>query len=117
MNPRRGHWDGEKVGISAPPLKIPQGWLLLYHGVSHDKIYRAGAVLLDKKDPLKILARTYYPLFEPVEKYEKEGMVNNVVFPCGAVLVNNHVLLYYGGGDKVIGEAAIPLAKIMELLR
>lgn len=116
MHPRRGHWDGEKVGISAPPIKIPAGWLLFYHGVGHDKVYRAGAVLLDKKDPRRILARTYYPLFEPEEIYEKEGVVDNVVFPCGAVLVKDHILLYYGGGDKVIGEAVISLQKIMEAL-
>jgi len=55
---------------------------MLYHGVSSaDHTYRSGALLLDKKDPRIILGRSYYPLIEPKEDYEKFGQINNVVFP------------------------------------
>ena len=63
--PRRGMWDGGKVGISSPPVKTKAGWLLLYHGVSWSTTYRVGAVLLDLDDPTIVIARTATPLFEP----------------------------------------------------
>jgi len=115
LKQRSGHWDNRKVGIAAPPFKTRKGWVLLYHGVSKkDGIYRVGAALLDKKDPTHILARADSPLFEPRELYEKEGDVPNVVFPCGNVVIGNKVLIYYGGGDKVVNVASI---KIDDLLK
>ncbi|MBU0457762.1 MAG: hypothetical protein ABH824_04190 [Nanoarchaeota archaeon] len=113
--PRKGWWDSQKVGISAPPIKTDKGWILLYHGVSEDKIYRLGAILLDLKDPLKIIARTDNPLFEPETKYEKKGIVDNVVFPCGAVAIRDKIYIYYGGADQVIGVATIPIKKLLNI--
>lgn len=106
--PRPGRWDGKKVGISAPPLKTEEGWVLFYHGVSEeDGFYRIGAVLLDLADPTNLLARLDEPLFEPETQYEREGQVRNVVFPCGAVLLGDAFLLYYGGADTVSGVVTI----------
>lgn len=113
--PRPGWWDSKKVGISAPPIKTKAGWVLFYHGVSEDNVYRVGAILLDLKNPLKVIARTDEPLFEPETKYEKEGIVNNVVFPCGAVLIKNKIFMYYGGGDRVVGVATLPLKKLLKV--
>ena len=90
---------------------------MLYHGVSDNGIYRVGAVLLDLNNPLEIISRTDYPLFEPQEKYEKEGQVPNVVFPCGAVVLNDTLFMYYGGGDSVIGVATISLKDLLKYLR
>ncbi|MEI7709192.1 MAG: hypothetical protein WCI76_00590 [bacterium] len=93
IGPRINSWDSSKVGISAPPIKTKYGWLLLYHGVSRShNTYRIGAVLLDLKDPAIVLSRTTDPIFEPLEQYEKVGVVNNVVFPCG--LTEQDGLLY-----------------------
>src|SRR3989338_7319427 len=79
---RSGMWDSRKVGTATPPIKTRIGWVLLYHGVSEeDGCYRIGAVLLDLKDPTKIIARTDEPIFEPETAYEKVGKVSNVVFP------------------------------------
>lgn len=115
LKQRSGHWDNRKVGVAAPPFRTKKGWVLLYHGVSKkDGIYRVGAALLDKKDPTRILARSDSPLFEPRELYEKEGDVPNVVFPCGNVVIGNKVLIYYGGGDKVVNVASL---KIDDLLK
>jgi predicted GH43/DUF377 family glycosyl hydrolase len=112
---RQGFWDSQKIGIAAPPLKTRKGWILFYHGVSEmTATYRVGAVLLDRKDPTKILARSGYPLLEPEMPYEKEGIVPNVVFPCGAVLIGEKIYLYYGGGDKVIGVATIDLETLFK---
>ena len=86
LGPRTGMWDSNKVGISGPPIKTKHGWLLFYHGVSkRHNTYRIGVTLLDLKDPTLVLARSTDPVFEPIEDYEKVGIVNNVVFPCGSL--------------------------------
>lgn len=115
MGPREGMWDAEKVGIAGPPLKVPGGYLMLYHGVSHRSRYRVGAALLDETG-ITVIARSADPLFEPKEQYELEGEVNNVVFPCGAVILKDTLYIYYGGADKVIGVATVPLQKLLASL-
>ncbi len=110
IGPRKNSWDNLKVGISAPPIKTKYGWLLLYHGISKNHhTYRVGFVLLDLNDPAIVLARTTDPIFEPEEQYEKVGIVNNVVFPCGMVLQDKMLYIYYGGADTVVGVATIEL--------
>ncbi len=117
FGPRINAWDGLRVGIAAPPIKTPYGWVLLYHGISKSHgTYRVGAVLLDKKDPTTVLARTTDPIFEPEKSYEKIGLVNNVVFPCGAVERNGLLYIYYGGGDKVVGVTSIEMKLLLEVL-
>jgi predicted GH43/DUF377 family glycosyl hydrolase len=116
ITPRRGMWDGGKVGISAPPVKTKMGWLLLYHGVSWSTTYRIGAVLLDLKDPTIVKARTAVPLFEPEEEYERKGVVPNVVFPCGLTIRGGTAYMYYGAGDYVIGVATMKMAALLRML-
>lgn len=114
--PRKGMWDSKKVGISSTPIKTDRGWLLLYHGVSDDGVYRVGVVLLDLKHPDTVLARSRYPLFEPERKYEKEGIVPNVVFPCGSVVRGGKLFVYYGAADKVAGVATMSTKDLYEHL-
>jgi beta-1,2-mannobiose phosphorylase / 1,2-beta-oligomannan phosphorylase len=109
-------WENLKIGTGPSPIKTRKGWLLIYHGVSTDRIYRIGAALLDLKDPRKVIARTKQPLLEPVEKYEKLGDVNNVVFPTGAVVIDKKILLYYGGADKVCCIASANLDELIEYI-
>ncbi|KKU75356.1 MAG: Glycosidase-related protein [Candidatus Nomurabacteria bacterium GW2011_GWB1_47_6] len=117
LGPRANSWDSAKVGISAPPLKTKHGWLLLYHGISKNhNTYRIGAALLDLKDPTLVLARTTDPVFAPEEQYEKEGIVRNVVFPCGMVEKDKVLYLYYGGADKVVGVATMELDILLKAL-
>lgn len=114
---RTNTWDDSKVGISAPPMKTKYGWLLLYHGVSKaHSTYRVGAVLLDLKDPAIVIARTTDPIFEPQELYEKFGVVNNVVFPCGMAQIGKLLYIYYGGADKVVGVATMELDILLKAL-
>jgi len=116
ISPRRGMWDGGKVGISSPPVKTKHGWLLLYHGVSWSTTYRVGAVLLDLEDPTVIKARTAVPIFEPEEEYERKGLVPNVVFPCGLVVKNGLAYIYYGAADSVIGVATVKMESLLKML-
>jgi len=115
--PRPGMWDSKRIGIAAPPIKTEKGWVLFYHGISEDDgFYRLGAILLDLKDPMKIIARFDEPIFEPETNYEKEGQIFNVVFPCGAVLLNDTFFIYYGGADKVIGVATVGKNELLKNL-
>ena len=117
IGPRINSWDSAKVGISAPPIKTKNGWLLLYHGISKShNTYRIGAVLLDLNDPAIVLARTTDPIFEPEESYEKVGVTNNVVFPCGMTLKDGLLYIYYGAADSVVGVATIELGVILKAL-
>src|SRR3989344_5225193 len=90
MRPRNNSWEHQRIGAGCPPIKTDKGWLVIYHGVmdygSGNK-YSAGAVLLDLKNPEKIIKRSSIKkaLIEPDDKYEKSGFVNNVVFPTGVV--------------------------------
>jgi beta-1,2-mannobiose phosphorylase / 1,2-beta-oligomannan phosphorylase len=105
MKPRAGLWDQRKIGIAGPPMETDQGWLLVYHGVDTDMTYRLGVALLDLEDPSKVIRRQTEPILEPMEPWEREGDVPNVVFSCGAALVADEIHVYYGGADKVIGLA------------
>lgn len=115
MGPRRGMWDGAKIGSAVPPIKVGDNWLMIYHGVSRHSTYRLGAALLDATGT-SVLARTADAIFEPVEIYEKEGEISNVVFSCGAVVRGDTIFLYYGGGDKVIGVATASLSHMLDAL-
>ena len=117
LGPRPGAWDSIKVGITAPPLKTKKGWLLLYHAISRvHHTYRVGAALLDKKDPTVVLARSSDPIFEPIEEYEKTGVVPNVVFPCGMTEKDGLLYIYYGGADRVCGVATMKIDVILNAL-
>jgi predicted GH43/DUF377 family glycosyl hydrolase len=107
-----------KIGIAGPPIETPHGWLLLCHGVTvKPVIYDIKAALLGLDDPLSVIGRTYSTIFEPETDYEKNGLVNNVVFSCGAVVIQDTLHFYYGGGDKVTAVATIGLNELLDKLK
>ncbi|MFH0929930.1 MAG: hypothetical protein V1814_01620, partial [Candidatus Moraniibacteriota bacterium] len=117
LSPRINMWDDLKIGLSSTPIKTKKGWLLIYHGVSsQDHTYRVGAALLDLKRPEKVIGRTRSPLLEPQMPYEKNGLVSNVIFPCGSVVVKKKLVIYYGAADRVIGMASMELSQLLEEL-
>ncbi|HUD02467.1 MAG TPA: hypothetical protein VMR46_00400 [Candidatus Paceibacterota bacterium] len=116
MNPRPGMWDSVKIGIAGPPIKTSKGWLLIYHGVSKTSTYRLGAVLLDLKNPSIVISRLVDNILEPLEEYERTGVVKNAVFSCGAVLREDTLLVYYGGADTVVCVAKVSLKKLLKIL-
>lgn len=117
MDPRPGRWDSRKIGIAGAPIETKIGWLLFYHGIGRDFHYRLGAALLDKKDPSHVIARSHEPILQPETDYERNGIVNNVVFPCGQVERKGTLYVYYGGADKVIGVATIEMERLLNYLR
>jgi predicted GH43/DUF377 family glycosyl hydrolase len=88
----------------------------MYHGVNPDRVYRAGAALLDLEQPWKVIARTPEPILEPEEKHEREGDVPNVVFPEGAMVINDELVVFYGGADKVCCVASVRLDELINYL-
>lgn len=111
---RADKWDNGKIGIASPPVKTEYGWLLLYHGISEGNYYKVSAVLLDLNNPAKILSRLNGSIFEPEMSYEKEGQYANVVFPCGTVVLNNKLFVYYGGADSVTGVATVDINNLLK---
>lgn len=110
-----GWWDAGKIGLSPPPIQIPEGWLILYHGVRRTGggvIYRLGIALLDLEDPTKLLRRGDNWVMTPRASYEREGDVDDVVFPCGWIVDGDEVRVYYGGGDFCIALATVKLSDL-----
>lgn len=118
ISPQKGTWDAVKIGVNGPPIKTPEGWIVFYHGISAiDRHYRLGVLLLDLYDVTRVIARAPYPVLEPEHYYEREGIVNNVVFPCGQVVKGDEIILYYGGGDKVVGGATLSISSVLDYLK
>ena len=115
FGPRPG-WESRKVGISGPPLKTSSGWLLVYHGVDDELYYRQGVALLDPEDPTRVLSRPDGFVLEPREPWEHLGDVPHVVFSCATLRVRDELWIYYGGADRVIGQASCPMSELKEFL-
>jgi len=113
-------YESRKIGGGCPPLETKDGWLLIYHGVEdsiHGNIYHASAALLDKNNPQKIIGRLTEPLFSPTEDWEKEGDVRNVVFPTGAFIDGNELVIFYGAADKRIAAKTVDLESLLSELK
>lgn len=123
LEARRGAWwDANKIGLCAPPLETPEGWLILYHGVrqtASGSIYRLGLALFDSQTPERCLLRSNTWIFSPEEPYERFGDVDNVVFPCGWTVGQDGdtIYLYYGAADTCIGLATGSLREILDWLK
>ena len=94
-------WDTWVRGAGPPPIKTKAGWLVFYHAISKDlpDHYQLGALLLDLNNPEKIIARSPSAVLTPERWYEHDWKPG-VVYACGAVIKDNVLLIYYGGGDK-----------------
>ncbi len=116
ISPSRTSWDSRKVGAGAPPIKTDHGWLLIYHAVGDQdpSRYKMGAMLLDLKDPTKVICRSRRPILAPDAHYENEGYKAGVAYPGGSVIVGNTLFIYYGGADTVVCAAQAPVDTFMK---
>lgn len=114
--PQQDKWTSLKFGLGSQPIVIPQGYLVVSHGVDTTSAYRLGLMLFDKKDPSKLIWHTG-PILEPEMPYEKVGFVPNVVYTCGALIVGEELWIYYGGADRVIARAILQMADIEQAIR
>jgi len=106
-------WEETKIGLGAPPFETPAGWLMVYHAVDANYVYRLGLVLLDRDNPTRVLRRTEAPILEPEAEWELKGDTGNVVFTCGAALLGSQLWVYYGGADTVIGLARADISSFI----
>jgi predicted GH43/DUF377 family glycosyl hydrolase len=110
-------FEALKIGAGPAPIRVPEGWLLLHHGVTGEirdpwspdnpVRYCAGAMLLDPEDPGRVLARSEHPLLEPETGDERVGTVADVVFPTAIERVGDATFVFYGMADARIGVARL----------
>ena len=106
-------WEFVQIGNCGSPIELDDCWLLLIHGVGPVRKYSIGAVLLDKKDPSKVLARSREPLICP-EPTEREGYVPNVVYTCGAMRHRDRIILPYAISDTFSNFATMEIGELMQ---
>lgn len=115
-------WATARVGAGAPPIRVDDGWLVIYHGSRRSEIagrvgqYVAAAMLLDVNQPSRIIAQSADALFVPTAAFEREGFVPDVVFPTGTVRRDDTLVVYYGASDTFIGVAELSLSAILNNL-
>ena len=109
-------WEFVQIGNCGSPIELDEGWLLLTHGVGPVRRYSIGAVLLDKANPARILARSREPLVRP-EPSNREGYVPNVVYTCGGMRHNQHIVLPYAVSDTFCRVATMEIAALIESLQ
>lgn len=105
-------WELVQIGNCGPPIELDEGWLLLTHGVGAMRKYSIGAVLLDKRDPSKVLGRTREPILAAADQ-DREGYVPNVVYTCGAIRQADNLFMPYGVADSSVAFAFIPIRDLL----
>jgi predicted GH43/DUF377 family glycosyl hydrolase len=85
--------------------------------VDENRVYRLGALILDRENPEEIIYRSENPILEPCEDYECRGLVPNVVFSCGAVMRGDGLQLSYCASDTVIGVTDFSIDEILSPYR
>lgn len=116
-------WETGRIGAGTPPIKTDQGWVEIYHGnnkhVGDEGVgmYSAGVLLLDLKNPQKILKSSRGMVMRPETEYEREGFVPNVLFPTGVVECGETWLIYYGAADTYTAVVEVSLKELLDNLR
>lgn len=115
---RRDSWDDGKVGGGAVPFRVraagQDAWLAIYHGVKRSTSeYSLGALLLDARDPARVIGRSSQPILKPETDYERSGFFGGVVFTCGVLAEGDRVRVYYGAADGVTAVADLSLEDIL----
>ncbi|MDQ2908509.1 MAG: glycosidase [Candidatus Eremiobacteraeota bacterium] len=119
----QAHLRAIKVGIGPPPVRIREGWLLVYHAINimpgHENNaapamqYRAAFAILDSERPDCVLYRAPQPFLTPETPEEKHGIVDDVVFPTAIDprpdLGDRTYDIYYGMADTRIGRGRFVL--------
>ena len=95
-----------------------------FRGLSHFTVARSSNGITDwdiDKDPTLGPDPAKYPeelwIFGPKAAYEREGDVDDVVFPCGWILKNGSIHMYYGAADSCIALATAKLSELLDFVR
>jgi predicted GH43/DUF377 family glycosyl hydrolase len=115
-------WEGDRVGSGTPPILCDEGWLTLYHGSIRSNVtgtvgcYSAGALLLDRDRPSRVLARSSLPVMQPVTDFETNGFVPNVVFPTAMLDCEDEFQVFYGAADTCVASAKFSKRSLLDSL-
>ena len=110
----------EKIGWGTPPVEVGGGeHLLILHGVDrHMKVYKSFAALLKMcGDEVEVSGVSKAYIMEPKEPYEVYGDRPLTIFPCGAVRIDDSILVSYGAADQVLGLAVAKIDEVLGLIR
>ncbi|AXP81818.1 Beta-1-2C4-mannooligosaccharide phosphorylase [Mariniflexile rhizosphaerae] len=108
-------WEFTQIGNCGSPIYTDHGWLVITHGVGPMRRYCIGASLLDLEDPTKEIGRLKEPLLSPLEE-ERDGYVPNVVYSCGSLIHNNHLILPYAVSDYASSYVTVNLDDLLTTL-
>lgn len=109
-------WEFVQLGNCGSPLETKDGWLVITHGVGPMREYVLGASLFDLDHPVKEIGRMTIPLLSPND-HEREGYVPNVVYSCGSIIHNGHLILPYAMSDCASTYATICVEELLRELR
>ena len=109
-------WEFVQIGNCGSPIKTEKGWLLLTHGVGAMRKYVISAILLDLKDPSKIIGRLIKPMITASEE-EREGYVPNVVYTCGYMLHGKWLIIPYAISDTSTVFASVEIDEILKEMK
>ncbi len=105
-------WGYVQLGNCGSPIKTKDGWLLITHAVGPLRKYVLGAILLDLKNPSKIIKKLNKPLLSPNDQ-EREGYVPNVVYSCGSMAHEGNLILPYAMSDSASTFATINIEELL----
>ncbi|MCB8999347.1 MAG: glycosidase [Bacteroidales bacterium] len=121
INPRVYHTIYEsKNGLGPAPLKTPEGWLHLAHGVRNTAAglrYVLYMFMTDLKDIGKVI---YQPAgyFMAPQNEERIGDVSNVLFSNGWIADDDgKVLIYYASSDTRLHVAETSIVKLIDYVK
>ncbi|MDF1574460.1 MAG: glycoside hydrolase family 130 protein [Bacteroidales bacterium] len=109
-------WEFVQIGNGGSPIETEDGWLVITHGVGPMREYVLGASLFDIHHPEKEIGRLKNPLLMPNAK-EREGYVPNVVYSCGSMIHNEHLIIPYAMSDFASTYATIHLKELLKELK
>ena len=105
-------WEIIQLGNCGSPIELPEGWLVITHGVGPMRTYGISALLLDLNDPTIVLGQLPKPLLLPSFD-EQDGYVPNVVYSCGSLIHGGTLVLPYGIADGALSFASVDVAQLL----
>jgi predicted GH43/DUF377 family glycosyl hydrolase len=109
-------WEFVQIGNCGSPIETEHGWIVLTHSVGPMREYTLGAILLDLDDPTKVIGKLNKPLLYPNAE-EREGYVPNVVYSCGQLLHNGHLVIPYAMSDHASTYATVAVKDLISTMK
>ncbi|MBN1567163.1 MAG: hypothetical protein JXA73_04925 [Acidobacteria bacterium] len=117
VHDRKYHTIAEvKNGLGPAPIKTPQGWLHLAHGVrgtASGLRYVLCAFMTALDQPWRLIYEPGGYLLAPTGE-ENIGDVMNVAFSCGWIERNREIRIYYGSSDTRCHVATTTVERLVD---